>query len=59
MNLKSFYKDHLELRLLDSKHLLKEIEYHLTKKVNKDLISKEFYCLFQEKVMENLTLLNF
>jgi hypothetical protein len=59
MNLKSFYKDHLSLRLLDSKHLLKEIEFHLGKKLDNQLIDKEFYCFFKEKAERNLSMLNF
>lgn len=59
MNLKAFYKDHYALRLLDSKHLLKEIEHHLAKKVEKNMISKEFYCLFREKAEINLNNLHF
>ena len=53
-NLRKFYCDHIELRLLDGQHLLKEINHHLTKKVQKGHLSKEGYHLYKEKAESNI-----
>lgn len=47
LNIKAFFRDHIALRLLDSKHLLKEIDHHLQKKHHSGILTKEFCCLFR------------
>lgn len=58
LNIRSFFQDHIILRLLDAKHLLKEIEHHLSKKQQQGIVTKEFCCLFKEKAQANLQVLN-
>lgn len=59
MNLKMFYKDNYTLRLLDSNHLMKEIQHCLEKKLKQGNISKEFSSNFICKAETNLSMLNF
>lgn len=54
LNIRAFFRDHIALRLLDSNHLLKEIDHHLQKKHRSGIVTKEFCCLFQEKAQANL-----
>lgn len=53
-NLRKFYCDHIQLRLLDGEHLMKEINHHLTKKVQKGHLSKEGYHIYKEKAESNI-----
>jgi len=53
-NLRAFYHDHVSLRLLDSRHLMKEIEHQLAQKVTKGKINKKLYQEYREKAEQNL-----
>ena len=54
-NLKAFYNDHVKLRLLDSQHLMKEIDHQLTRKLNEGRIDKELYLEYKEKAESNIS----
>lgn len=58
LNLQGFYQDHITLRLLDSAHLMKEIEHNLAIKVQKKLMKKEFYEFYREKAERNISFFN-
>ena len=52
--MRAFYNDHITLRLLDSQHLMKEINHRLTQNLNKGLIDKKLYHEYKEKAESNI-----
>ena len=59
VNLWTFYRDHVLIRLLDKEHLMKEIKHHLLKKVKSKCLNSQEFDYYLEKAENNLATLDF
>lgn len=58
-NLNQFFQDNYALRMLDSSHLMMEIDHQLAYKLRKGIITKTLFHKYRISAEANLEILNF